>query len=332
MYEPDKPHSIRIYKNCSAVSLRYLATRLLRIILTVWAAATLVFIMLRLSGDPVSALVPTDLPQAIIDEYRSRFGLDKPMLVQYGLYLKAALAGDFGFSFRTNGPALDLVMERVGATLVLTFSALVIAIGIGVPAGIVAALRHNTLLDGLVMSASLLGFAMPNFFLGILMLLLFTLTLQWLPSGGFDTPASLLMPAITLGLASAGAYARMTRSSLLEILHSPWMRTALAKGLPRRRRILVHALRAILVPLFTLAGFSLGSLIAGAVVVETVFAWPGIGRLLVISVNERDLAVVQLIVIFSAAVMATTNTLVDLLLGVLDPRIGSSRRARSAAA
>ena len=122
------------------MSLRYLATRLLRIILTVWAAATLVFVMLRLSGDPVSALVPTDLPQAIIDEYRSRFGLDKPMLVQYGLYLKAALTGDFGFSFRTNGPALDLVVERVGATLVLTSSALVIAIGIGVPAGIVAAL------------------------------------------------------------------------------------------------------------------------------------------------------------------------------------------------
>lgn len=131
------------------MTLRYLTTRFLRILLTVWAAATLVFVMLRLSGDPVSALVPTDLPQAIIDEYRSRFGLDKPMLVQYGLYLKAALAGYFGFSFRTNGPALDLVLERVGATLVLTFSALVIAIGNGVPAGIVAALRHNTLVDRL---------------------------------------------------------------------------------------------------------------------------------------------------------------------------------------
>lgn len=332
MYDSDKPHGHRIHQKLNDVSLRYLATRVLRIILTVWAAATLVFIMLRMAGDPVSALVPTDLPQAIIDEYRSRFGLDKPMLVQYGLYLKAAVAGDFGFSFRTNGPALDLVMDRVGATLVLTVSALVIAIGVGVPAGIFAALRHNTWVDRLVMSASLFGFALPNFFLGILLLLLFTLTLQWLPSGGFDSPSSLVMPAITLGLASAGAYARMTRSCLLEILYAPWMRTALAKGLPRWRRILVHALRAILVPLFTLAGFSLGSLIAGAVVVETVFAWPGIGRLLVISVNERDLAVVQLIVIFSAAVMATTNTVVDLLLGLLDPRIGSSRRAQSTAA
>lgn len=309
------------------MSLRYLIFALLRILLTVWAAATLVFLMLRMAGDPVIALVPPDLPQDIIELYRERLGLDKPIYTQYGLYIWSILQGDFGFSFRTSEPALDLVVDRLGATLVLTVNAFIIAILIGIPAGIISAIRQNSWLDRCIMSLSVFGFAMPNFFMGILLILLFTLTLQWLPSGGFNGFKSVLMPALTLGLASAGAYARMTRSSLLGVLNSPFMLTAKAKGLTERRRILFHGLRAILVPLFTLAGFSAGSLIAGAIVVETVFAWPGIGRLLVISVSERDLAVVQLIVIFSAAAMALMNTMVDVLLGILDPRIGSARRA-----
>jgi len=300
--------------------------RLVRIILTVWAAATLVFIMLRLAGDPTLALIPADLPQDVIDEYRARFGLDQPVPVQYLLYLGGLITGDFGFSFRTNGPALDLVLDRLGATLILTGTSLAIAVLLGVPAGIAAALRRNGWIDRTVMTAAVFGFAMPNFFLGILLILLFTLNLKWLPSSGFDGPANLLMPALTLGLASAGAYARMTRSSLLEVLNAPFMRTARAKGITPVRRLVVHGLRAILIPLVTLGGFSVGALIAGAIVTETVFAWPGIGRLLVISVSERDLAVVQLIVIFAAATMAITNTAVDILLGVLDPRIGSARR------
>jgi len=304
--------------------------RLLRVLATVWAAATLVFVALRLAGDPVAALIPPDLPDAIAQDYRERLGLDASIWVQYLRYLAAIPTGDFGFSFRTNGPALDLVAERIGATLLLTGSALALAVGVGVPAGVLAAIRRNGAIDRMVMSVAVFGFAMPNFFFGILLILLFTMNLRWLPSSGMGGIEHLIMPALTLGLASAGAYARMTRSALLEVLESPFMRTARAKGLPPSRRLFVHGLRAILVPLVTLLGFSVGALIAGAIVTETVFAWPGVGRLLVVSVAERDLAVVQMIVILSAATMAVANALVDLALGVLDPRIGTARRQRGA--
>jgi peptide/nickel transport system permease protein len=304
--------------------------RLVRVLATVWAAATLVFVALRLAGDPVAALIPPDLPDAIAQDYRERLGLDASIWVQYLRYLAAIPTGDFGFSFRTNGPALDLVAERIGATLLLTGSALALAVGVGVPAGVLAAIRRNGAVDRIVMSVAVFGFAMPNFFFGILLILLFTMNLRWLPSSGMGGIEHLIMPALTLGLASAGAYARMTRSALLEVLESPFMRTARAKGLPPSRRLFVHGLRAILVPLVTLLGFSVGALIAGAIVTETVFAWPGVGRLLVVSVAERDLAVVQMIVILSAATMAVANALVDLALGVLDPRIGTARRQRGA--
>jgi peptide/nickel transport system permease protein len=304
--------------------------RLVRVLATVWAAATLVFVALRLAGDPVAALIPPDLPDAVAQDYRERLGLDASIWVQYLRYLAAIPTGDFGFSFRTNGPALDLVAERIGATLLLTGSALGLAVGVGVPAGVLAAIRRNGAVDRIVMSVAVFGFAMPNFFFGILLILLFTMNLRWLPSSGMGGIEHLIMPALTLGLASAGAYARMTRSALLEVLESPFMRTARAKGLPPSRRLFVHGLRAILVPLVTLLGFSVGALIAGAIVTETVFAWPGVGRLLVVSVAERDLAVVQMIVILSAATMAVANALVDLALGVLDPRIGTARRQRVA--
>jgi peptide/nickel transport system permease protein len=312
------------------VSFSFFAQKLFRLVLTVWAAASLVFIMLRLAGDPVAAMVPSDAPQFVIDRYRERFGLDQPFFVQYFAYLWGLLQGDFGISFRTGGPAWDMVAPRILPTLILTGTATLIAIAIGIPTGMLAAARRNSWVDRLVMSFSVFGFAMPNFFLGILLILLFTLNLRLLPSGGFDQPIGLLMPAVTLGLASAGSYARLTRSSVLEVLSSPFMRTARANGIPPLQRMTHHVLRAMLIPLVTLAGFSIGSMIAGAVVTETVFAWPGIGRLLVTSVTERDLAVVQLIVILAAATMATANMIVDMLYGWLDPRIGTRRKAGKA--
>ncbi len=309
-----------------SVPATYIISRCARVLVTIWAAATLVFVALRLAGDPVMALVPPDLPQDIIEEYRARLGFDRSLFDQYRLYLSALLSGDFGISLRTGGPAVELVAERLGATVLLMISSLLISVLVGVPAGIAAALHRNRVLDRTIMGLAVFGFAMPNFFFGILLILLFTLNLQWLPSGGFSGPEHLIMPALTLGLASAGAYARLTRSSLLEVLSSPFMEMVLAKGVPQRRRLFVHGLRAILVPLVTLLGFSIGALIAGAIVTETVFAWPGIGRLLVVSVSERDLAVVQLVVMLSAATMATANAIVDFLLGVLDPRVGTARR------
>jgi len=303
-----------------------LLNRAIRILLTAWAAATFVFIMLRLAGDPVAALIPNDLPQDIIDTYRQRFGLDQSLFQQYLNYLWALLRGDFGYSFRTGEPALNLVMERLPATLILTGTALLVAIIVGVPMGIAAALKRDTVIDRTLMGFSVFGFAMPNFFFGILMILLFTLQLRWLPSSGFETVSSLIMPALTLGFAASGAYARMTRSSLLEVLSLPFMETARAKGLTSSRVLVVHGLRAILIPLVTLLGFSIGAMISGAIVTETVFSWPGIGRLLVVSVSERDLAVVQLVVVLSAVAMAFSNAVIDIMLGILDPRIGSARR------
>lgn len=303
-----------------------LLNRAIRILLTAWAAATFVFIMLRLAGDPVAALIPNDLPQEIIDTYRARFGLDQSLLQQYLNYLWALLRGDFGYSFRTGEPALGLVLERLPATLILTGTALLVAIVAGVPMGIAAALNRDTVIDRTLMGFSVFGFAMPNFFFGILMILLFTLQLRWLPSSGFESGASLIMPALTLGFAASGAYARMTRSSLLEVLSLPFMETARAKGLTSSRVLVAHGLRAILIPLVTLLGFSIGAMISGAIVTETVFSWPGVGRLLVISVSERDLAVVQLVVVLSAVAMAFSNAIIDIALGVLDPRIGSARR------
>lgn len=308
------------------LSPRFVLMKLLRLALTLWAAVTLVFIAVRLSGDPLAVLVPPDLSDAMLAQYRERFGLDASLPVQYLRYVQGILAGDFGVSFRTGGPAWDLVAERISATLVLALAALGLALLIGIPAGVVAATWRGTVIDRALMAGAIFGYAMPNFFLGILLILLFTMQLGWLPSGGFNSPAALIMPALTLGLAAAGAYARFTRSALLEVMGAPWMRTARAKGLPWRRRMLVHALRATLVPLVTLLGFTLGAMIGGAVVTETVFAWPGLGRLLVVSVAERDLAVVQLIVLLAAATMAVTNMTVDLLYGLLDPRIGSARR------
>jgi peptide/nickel transport system permease protein len=304
----------------------YVLIRALRILATAWAAATFVFIVLRLAGDPVAALIPSDLPQDLVDAYRARFGFDRPLWVQYLSYLASIAQGDFGYSIRNNQPALSLFLEKLPATLVLAGASLALAIVFGVVSGVIAALNRNTIIDRLFMTFSVFGFAMPNFFFGILLILLFTLNLRWLPSGGFESWSSLIMPVATLGFAASGSYARMTRSALLEVLNQPYIEMARAKGLASSRVLVVHAMRAITIPLVSLLGFSVGAMITGAVVTEMVFAWPGVGRLLVVSVTERDLAVVQVVVVFSAVAMALSNTLIDIALGFLDPRIGTARR------
>jgi peptide/nickel transport system permease protein len=309
------------------MSLAFIAIKLLRLTLTMWAAVTLVFVGMRMAGDPLAVLVPPDLPDDVLAVYRQRLGLDRSLIEQYLGYIQGLLVGDFGFSFRTSGAAWGLVGPRIPATLALGGAAMLVAIVVGVPAGIIAAEYRDRAIDRAIMGASVFGYAMPNFFLGILLILLFTLSLNWLPSGGFDEPASLIMPTLTLGLAAAGAFARFTRSAMLEVQNANYMRTARAKGLPPWRRIMVHALPGALTPLTTLVGFTVGAMIGGAVVTETVFAWPGVGRLLVVSVGERDLAVVQLIVILAALSMSIANLTVDLAYGWLDPRIGRPSQA-----
>lgn len=300
---------------------RFLLSKLLRTVLTLLIVVTAVFVVLRTAGDPLLVLLPSDTDPAVVELYRARWGLDRPMLEQYGYYLSSVARGDLGRSLRDGRDAIDVVLERLPKTLELGAAALALAMLIGIPAGILAALRRGTLIDRAVMLAAVLGYSLPTFFLGVLLILLFSLTLRWLPSSGTGTVLHLVMPAITLGTFIAASIARFTRSAMLDVLGQPYMRTARAKGLPQLIRILRHALPNAAIPIVTLLGMTIGHLIAGAVVIETVFAWPGIGRLTVTSVAARELAVVQAIVLLVAVAMITANLVVDLLYGWLDPRL-----------
>lgn len=301
--------------------LQFILAKLLRGLLTLLLAVTFVFVVLRLSGDPVSMMLPDDTPPATVAEYRAALGLDKSLPEQYVRFIWSALHGDLGYSFRDDRPALTVVLERVPLTLLLGFSGFLITVVIGLLTGIAAALKRGTGIDHAAMAFSIFGHSMPNFFLAILMILLFSMTWRILPSSGAGTWQHLVLPAVTLGIINAGTVARFTRSSMLEVLHQPYMRTARAKGLRLTRRVMSHAIPNAAIPVVTMLGLRLGGLIAGAVVVETVFAWPGIGLMLVNAVGQRDLPVVQTVVLLVALTMVITNLVVDLTYGWLDPRI-----------
>jgi len=303
------------------MNLRFIGVKLFRAVLTLLLVVTFAFVILRLSGDPVEILLGDDVDQATLQHYRELYGLDRPLPEQYLRYFEGIARGDLGFSLTDERAVTRVIAEAVPATLQLGITALLISLAIGVPLGIIAALNRNKAIDRLVMTFAVFGFSIPNFFLGILLILLFSLWLRWLPSSGMGTVWHLIMPAITLGLSAAGSLARFTRSSMLEVLNRSYVRTAAAKGVPRLRRIAWHALPNAAIPLVTVLGFRLGDLIAGAIVTETVFAWPGVGRLLVSAVSARDLAVVQGVLLMTAATMVAANLLVDLIYGWIDPRI-----------
>lgn len=300
---------------------RFILGKTLRALITLLIAVSLVFVFIRFSGDPAAALAPPDADQSVIDEYREKLGLDQPLIVQYGKYIGALAQGEFGFSVHTGRPVLQVVAEKVPNTLVLGGTALLIALGIGIPIGGLAALNRNSPLDRAVMAFSVFAFAMPNFFFGLIVILTAALVFKTFVGAGEIGFLGLLMPAATLGLANMGSFARFTRSSMLEILGKPYMIAAEARGVPRRRRILRHALPNAAIPIVTLIGLSLGSLIAGSVVTEQVFSWPGVGFLLVRSVATRDIAMVQFIVLAVAFTMTFANLLVDLQYLAIDPRI-----------
>ena len=301
--------------------MRWTAIKIARAGITMWLVVTFVFFVLRISGDPTDMLLPDDIDQATRDFYRRLWGLDQPLLTQYWSYLMALVQGDFGISFRNNLDAYDLVMERVPKTLLLTGTALIISLAIGIPLGILAALSRDSWSDRGVMAVAVFGFSMPNFFLGILLILVFSLQLRVLPSSGSGTWAHLIMPAATLGISFAAQFARYTRSSMIDVLSKPYMRTARSKGAGPGRRVNLHAVPNASVPIVTILGFKIGELIGGAVITETVFAWPGIGRLLTTAVGSRDLAVVQCIMILLALTMVTANAITDLIYGWIDPRV-----------
>ncbi|MGL5114034.1 MAG: ABC transporter permease [Beijerinckiaceae bacterium] len=301
--------------------MRFALIRLLRAVITIWAVVTIVFFVLRVTGDPVYALVPDDATPEVVALYRERWGLDQPLWAQYVNYWGAVFTGDLGRSFVDRRDALTVVMERLPKTLLLMGAALSVALLIGISAGTLAAIRRDTLVDRAVIAISVAGYSLPTFFLGLLAILLFAVELRWLPSSGSATAAHLVLPAFTIGLHQAAIIARFARSSMLEVLGESYIRTATAKGLARAQVVTRHAMPNAAIPLVTILGFSLGGLVGGALVVETVFAWPGIGRLLVTAVGARDLAVVQTCVILIAAAMVTATLLVDLSYAALNPKI-----------
>jgi peptide/nickel transport system permease protein len=307
---------------------RYIVLRLLRALLSVVLVVTFAFVVLRLSGDPALTLMSPEAPAEVIAAFRKSWGLDQPIWRQYLDYFGAVARGDLGISMRDGRPALQMVMERIPATLALTIPAFLLKLAVGVPAGILAALHRNSSLDRMLMAGAVAGFTVPSFVLGLVLVLVFAVQLGWLPSGGQEGPVSAILPILTIALGGAGVLARFTRSAMLEVLGQPYMRTAAAKGVPWRVAVWRHALPNAAIPIVTVIGFMVGTLIAGAVVVESVFSWPGVGRLLVVAVASRDLAVVQCILLLVSLTMVASNLIVDMVYGVLDPRLraGGGRR------
>lgn len=303
----------------------YALQKIARALLTVLLIVSTVFIVLRLSGDPAIYVLGLEADPRALDAFRARWGLDQPIFAQYLQFLGNCLQGDFGYSYFEERDAMEAVLERLPQTLLLMGVTGLFTVLIGIPAGVYAALHHNSWVDRVTMVVSVAGFSLPNFVLGIFLILLFSVTWQLLPTSGSGTWQHLVMPALTMTVAEAAVFARFTRSAMLEVLHQPYMRTARAKGLRWHQAVRLHALPNAAIPLVTVVGFFVGTLIAGGVVTESVFAWPGLGRLLVTSVANRDLAVVQIIVMLIACSMVLTNLIVDLLYGWLDPRVGSLR-------
>jgi peptide/nickel transport system permease protein len=299
----------------------FLAYRLVRLIFALWAVVTVVFVVMRLSGDPVPLLLPPDAPIAEMERLRHEMGLDRPIYVQYGVFINQALQGDFGRSIHFRVSAIRVAWERVPATLELSLAAFLCAIAVAVPAGVFSAIRRGSIADHLVMGVALIGQAAPTFYIGIMLILVCSLWLGLFPTSGRGDWRQLVLPAITLGAFAMASIARITRSAVLEILRADFIRTARAKGVPEFWTLAKHTMRNAAVPIVTIVGLQLGNMLGGAVVTETIFSWPGIGRLAIQSIFNRDYPVVQSCVFLTAAVFVVLNFLVDLTYGILDPRI-----------
>jgi ABC-type dipeptide/oligopeptide/nickel transport system permease component len=301
---------------------RFLIRRLLLTIPVLLGVATLVFSLIHLvPGDPVQAMLGESASPQDIAELRGRLGLDRPLLVQYAGFLKGAVRGDLGSSLRTNQTVTAAIAERLPATFELAFAAMLVAVVIALPLGILAAVRAGTRVDHAATTLALVGISMPNFWLGPLLAILFSILLGWLPVSGRGTPAHLVLPAITLGAPLAAVLARMTRASVIEELRELYVLAARARGVSFVRAVLRHAFRNSLIPIVTVLGLQFGAVLTGAVITETIFAWPGVGRLLIQSISFRDYPLVQGCILLIAVTYVGMNLLTDLAYGFLDPRI-----------
>lgn len=300
---------------------RYVLSRVGQTALVVFLSLTVVFGLVRLSGDPVLLFMPTDIQAKDVEEFRQRLGFNDPLAVQYARFLGGALRGDFGQSLRYRQDALGLVLERLPATLLLAATAVALTLVIAIPLGVISAVRRDTLVDHAATLATVLGQAVPGFWLGLMLIYVFAVQLRWLPTGGMGSLAHLVMPAAVLAAFFAARIARLTRSTVLEALGEDYVLTARAKGLAATRVIGKHALRNAAIPVLTLAGLEVGQLLGGAVITETIFAWPGLGRLTVQALLNRDFPVVLAAVFVTSATYTLINLAVDLAYGWLDPRV-----------
>lgn len=301
--------------------LRYALRRAGFAVLSLLAVSVIVFAAVRLSGDITYLLIPLDATAQEIAQVRTRYGLDQPLAAQYATYMAHVVRGDLGDSIKYGVPVLQLVGSRLPATILLAFTGLALAIVVGVPLGILAARHRGRWPDDAAMGFALIGQAMPGFWVAIMLQLLLAVTLRWLPTGGAGSPAHLVLPAVAMSWFSIAAFLRLTRNSMLDALQADYVKLARLKGNPERIVVVRHAFRNALIPLVTFAGLNLGALLGGAVVIESVFAWPGVGQLMVAAIGARDYTVVQGGVLVTAAMFIAINLAVDLLYGVLDPRI-----------
>ncbi|WP_327640921.1 ABC transporter permease [Kribbella sp. NBC_00482] len=300
----------------------YVVRRLFFSLFVLWGAVTIIFVVLRLvPGDPAYIMLGPDADQAQVAALRAQLGLDQSLIQQYATYLANVVHLDFGESFRLNADSMSLVLQRVPATIQLATTALLLSLLIGLPLGVIAALRAHSWVDRAISVFSLMGQSTPSFWLGIVLILVFARGLKVLPSAGSGSWAHLVLPTITLALPFLAILVRLTRSGLLEVVHEGYVQTARAKGLSEGIVVLVHAMRNALIPIVTVVGLQFGALLGGTVIVETVFAWPGVGRLLIDSIGRRDYGVVQAAILLVATIFVLINLLVDLLYGFLDPRV-----------
>jgi ABC-type dipeptide/oligopeptide/nickel transport system permease component len=301
--------------------LRFLLKRLWHTVFVVIGISVISFFFIHLSGDPVMLMLPADASHQEIETLREQLGFNAPLYEQYFRFAYKALQGDFGNSLYYKIPAMQLILERLPASLELATAAMLIALVVAIPIGIISAVRRGSLIDMGSMLGALFGLSMPHFWLGIMLILLFSVQLGWLPTSGRGGFSHLIMPSVALGLSLTAMFARLTRSVMLEVLNLDYIRTARSKGLRERVVISKHAFKNALIPIVTVAGMQFGFLLGGTVIIETVFAWPGVGRLVVQAIFNRDYPLVQSIVLVLALIFVAVNFLVDMLYMYLDPQI-----------
>jgi ABC-type dipeptide/oligopeptide/nickel transport system permease component len=299
----------------------YLVRTIGQLVIVMLGISMITFFLLHLTGDPVVMLLPYDAGKEEMERFRVAMGFDQPLYVQYWRFLKGAVQGDFGRSLYMEQSAFLLVWERMPATLLLTVAGMCIAIGVAVPLGILSAVKRYSFIDNLCTIFAISGQAMPIFWLGIMLIIAFSVQLRWLPASGYGTWQHLVLPAITLGMFQAPITMRLVRSGMLEVLNQDYVRTARAKGLPENAVLLKHAFKNVCIPVITIVGLQFGQLLGGAIVTETVFAWPGVATKTVDAIRNQDFPVVQAGVFLLAIFIVSVNLLVDVIVGFIDPRI-----------